>query len=171
MNTFSITEYEGLLEILKNAAFQNYCLKTMNVEKEVDYLKTTFSIVGKRKKFILRYFYLDGNRGIITINSKRASDMTIADIISMFYDRFELKRLQIDAFNEICTLVVRIAEGNNNFKSVMYADNLLVLTTKKSGRFTLVYSPTCVSLYCGENKIETSNPLDLIKFIGDSLKQ
>ena len=37
MNTFSITEYEGLLEILKNAAFQNYCLKTMNVEKEVDY--------------------------------------------------------------------------------------------------------------------------------------
>lgn len=95
MNTFSITEYEGLLEILKNAAFQNYCLKTMKVEKEVDYLKTTFSIVGKRKKFILRYFYIDGNRGTITINSKRAGDMTIADIISMFYDRFELKRLQI----------------------------------------------------------------------------
>ena len=168
MNTFSVEEYEGLIEVLRNAASKNYCLKTMKVEKEVDYLKTTFSIVGKRKKFILRYFYI-GNRGTITINSKRVGDMTIADIISVFYDRFELKRLQIDAFNEICNLVVRIAEGKNNFKSVMYADNLLVLTTKKSGRFTLVYSPTCVSLYCSEKKIETSNPLDLIKFIGSNL--
>ena len=33
MNTFSVEEYEGLIEVLRNAASKNYCLNTMKVEK------------------------------------------------------------------------------------------------------------------------------------------